>query len=289
MIATRASRPLLEVENLSVSHKRQDGDRLRAVKGVSLSLDSGETLGLIGESGCGKTSLAYCLLRLLKPDGGVVRFEGEDWLGLKGSSLRRSRRKMQMVFQDPFASLNPRMRIQEIVAEPLIVTGLSRRDELVRAVEEALTAVGLDPEVRHRFPSDFSGGQRQRIAIARAIIGRPKLLIADEPVSALDASARQGILQLLRRLQDELGLGIILISHQIEVVARSCQRVAVMLQGSLVEVGKTQEVVSVPGHPYTAALLAAVPRGGNVPRLPELPLNAEGTLLEIGPGHWVRR
>ena len=238
----------------------QSSHRAVAVDGVSFSVARGETLGIVGESGCGKTTLARMLLRLIEPDAGEIRFRSEDWLAASGATLRALRRRMQMVFQDPVASLNPRMRVGEIVGEPLAIhepgsTRAKRRESAI----EILEAVGIGADALDRYPHEFSGGQRQRIGIARALILRPELVIADEPVSALDVSVGAQILELLARLQREFSLTLILISHSLPVVAQLATRVAVMQAGKFVEVGAAEKVLTTPEHPYTVALLAAVP------------------------------
>jgi ABC-type glutathione transport system ATPase component len=258
---------LLEARNLRKSYSvaagpfTQSSRRALAVDGVSFSLTRGETLGIVGESGCGKTTLARMLLRLIEPDSGEIIFRGKNWLSASGGELRQLRRGMQMVFQDPIASLNPRMRVGSIVSEPLAIHDpqLSRNERRNRAAE-ILAAVGLGPESLTRYPHEFSGGQRQRIGIARALILRPDLLIADEPVSALDVSVGAQILELLARLQSEFSLTLILISHSLPVVAQLATTVAVMQAGQIVEQGQAAQILQTPTHPYTQALLAAVPQ-----------------------------
>jgi ABC-type microcin C transport system duplicated ATPase subunit YejF len=246
-----------------VSHAAltQSGRRFVAVDGVSFSLTRGETLAIVGESGSGKTTVARMVLRLIEPDSGALTFHGENLFAAAGEKLRRLRRGMQMVFQDPVASLNPRMNVGAIVGEPLAIhePQLSRAQRSQR-VSEILAAVGVGAEAQARYPHEFSGGQRQRIGIARALILRPELLIADEPVSALDVSVGAQILELLARLQQEFSLTMILISHSLPVVAQLASRVAVMQAGRIVEADGVEQVLAAPQNPYTQALVAAVPQ-----------------------------
>jgi ABC-type microcin C transport system duplicated ATPase subunit YejF len=233
---------------------------LAAVDDVTLDVRPGETLALVGESGSGKTTLARLLLRLVEPDSGEIHFDGRDLLAAGGAQLRTLRRRMQMIFQDPFSSLDPRMRVGAIVGEPLEIhepaLGRSQRRERVIA---GLAEVGLEARAIDRFPHEFSGGQRQRIGLARAMMLRPKLVVADEPVPALDVSIGAQILELLRALQAQYGLTYVFISHSLPVVAQLATRVAVMQAGRLVELGPAEHVLTAPEHPYTQALLAAVP------------------------------
>jgi oligopeptide transport system ATP-binding protein len=235
--------------------------RAQAVDGVSFTVARGEIFGIVGESGCGKTTLARMLLRLIEPDGGEIRFDGEDWLSASGAQMRQIRRRMQMVFQDPMASLDPRMRVEALVGEPLeIHESTLSRAEIRERVVETLETVGLGAEVLPRYPHEFSGGQRQRIGIARALILRPELIIADEPVSALDVSIGAQILELLDRLQREFSLTLLLISHNLPIVAQLAHRVAVMQAGKFVETGAAGQVLTAPEHTYTRSLVAAVPK-----------------------------
>jgi peptide/nickel transport system ATP-binding protein len=260
--------PLLSVRDLVKVYHSSDGlfsapaRAVPAVNGVSLSISQGETLGLVGESGCGKTTLGRMILRLIEPTSGSITFNAEDVLAASGSELRRLRRDMQIIFQDPFASLNPRMRIQQIVTEPLLIHANSRRPtaaELQRTAAEIMNAVGLDESALRRYPHEFSGGQRQRIGIARALVLRPKFVVCDEPVSALDVSVGAQIVNLLKKLQRDFGLTYLFISHSMPVVRYLCDRIAVMRAGQIVEIGPSEQITSAPQHEYTRTLLAATP------------------------------
>ena len=256
--------PLLEVRNLV---KVFSGD-VRAVDDVSLDIQAGETLGLVGESGSGKTTLGRLILRLIEPTSGSIRFEGHDLLAASANDMRRLRRDLQIIFQDPFASLDPRFRVEDIIAEPLIIHGDSCGDSRPRLsglarldsrVTQLLRAVGLDESARLRYPHEFSGGQRQRIGIARALALRPRLIVCDEPVSALDVSVGAQIINLLAQLQRDFGLTYLFISHSMPVVRYLATRIAVMYKGKVVEVGETDLITNSPVHPYTRSLLEATP------------------------------
>ncbi len=265
-----SSSVLLEIKNLRKYFPIQKGfirrvvGNVRAVDDVSFVIREGETLGLVGESGCGKTTTARCILRAMAPTSGQMLFRtGDgtvvDLAPLSRGQLRPLRPQMQMIFQDPFGSLNPRMTLFDIVGEPLLVNGMTNRKERTERVAEMLRLVGMRPEYMQRFPHAFSGGQRQRIGIARALSLHPRLVVADEPVSALDVSVQAQVLNLLLELQEELHLTYLFVAHNLSVVKHICDRVAVMYVGKLVETAKTHEIFNSPKHPYTAALMAAVP------------------------------
>jgi oligopeptide/dipeptide ABC transporter ATP-binding protein len=253
--------PLLELVEVSKHYPSRDGHgTVRAVDRVSLDLRPGETLGVVGESGCGKSTLARLALRLIEPSGGAVRFAGEDLLALSPAALRARRRDMQIIFQDPYASLDPRLSVGRLIAEPLVIHGVGDRARRRRRVAELLDLVGLPAEAAQRYPHEFSGGQRQRIGIARAIALEPRLVIADEPVSALDVSIQAQIVNLLLELKARLGLSYLFISHDLSVVEHVSDRVAVMYLGRVVELADAETLYRSPRHPYTQALLSAVPQ-----------------------------
>ncbi len=290
--------PLVEVSHL-VKHFVRDSNLLRAgtlvkaVDDVSFSIEAGETFGLVGESGSGKTTTGRCVLRLVEPTSGSVRFEGEDVLGFSKSRMREARRHMQIVFQDPYSSLNPRMRASQIVEEPLIIHKLGDRASRAERVRQLFGLVGLDSTVHlNRFPHEFSGGQRQRIGLARALALNPTFLVLDEPVSALDVSVQAQVVNLLMDLQQQLNLTYLFIAHDLRLVEHICSRVAVMYLGKIVEMAPTAALFASPQHPYTRALLSAIP----VPD-PDTPsrriqldpanIDRNATLKEVSAGHFA--
>jgi ABC-type glutathione transport system ATPase component len=259
--------PLIEIRNVTKIYpqgesvlgvKSRGGGEVRAVDDVSLDIQAGETLGLVGESGSGKSTLGRLILRLIEPTSGSIRFEGRDLLAARRGEMRRLRRDMQIIFQDPFASLDPRFRVEEIIAEPLIIHRKGNGGTRPRVIE-LLHAVGLDESILQRFPHEFSGGQRQRIGIARALALHPKFIVADEPVSALDVSVGAQIVNLLAQLQRDFGLTYLFISHSMPVVRYLSTRIAVMYRGKIVEVGDTEQITERPAHAYTRSLLEATP------------------------------
>lgn len=256
---------ILEVKNLKKWFPIKSGlflrtrNHVRAVDDVSFKISAGETLGLVGESGCGKSTLARTILRLIEPTAGSIIFDGKDISATPKEEMRKERRNMQIIFQDPFGSLHPKMKIGAIIGEPLKIHGIGSKAEIRERVEQLIKVVGLTPEYLNRFPHEFSGGQRQRIVIARALALNPKLLVCDEPVSALDVSVRSQILNLLEDLQEEFKLTYLFISHDLSVVEHICSKVAVMYLGNIVELASKEELFNNPRHPYTQALLSSIP------------------------------
>jgi ABC-type oligopeptide transport system ATPase subunit len=288
---------LIEVAHL-VKHFTRGGGLLRsgtrviAIDDVSFSIDEGETFGLVGESGSGKTTTGRCMLRLVEPTAGAVRFRGENVLEFSRARMRAARRDMQIVFQDPYSSLNPRMRAGPIVEEPLVVHKIGRRTERRERVEQLFRLVGLDPTHLERYPHQFSGGQRQRIGLARALALNPSFVILDEPVSALDVSIQAQVINLLMDLQQQLKLTYLFIAHDLRVVEHICSRVAVMYLGRIVEMGSVPALFSAPQHPYTRALLSAIPvLDPDAPRrrieLDPASVDRDAALREIAAGHWA--
>ena len=264
---------------------------VRAVDDVSFTIDAGETFGLVGESGSGKTTTGRCVLRLVEPTAGEITFKGTDVRGLNAAELGRARRDFQIVFQDPYSSLNPRMRVGQIVEEPLVIHRLGNARDRAEKVRALFELVGLDPSAAAKYPHEFSGGQRQRIGLARALALEPSLVVADEPVSALDVSVQAQVVNLLLDLQERLGLTYLFIAHDLRLVRQVCSRVAVMYRGRIVELAPAQQVFDAPAHPYTRALLSAIPQlepgvriervrydGASFERLP---------LREVGAGHFA--
>jgi oligopeptide transport system ATP-binding protein len=317
-------RVLVEVRNLKKYFPIKSGilfqrevAAVKAVDDVSFDIFEGETLGLVGESGCGKSTTGRTVLQLYRATAGSVKFEGEELTTLKGEPLRKMRRKMQMIFQDPYASLNPRMSVGRIVSEPLVVHNIMNKKEREERVAELMELVGLNPYFVRRYPHEFSGGQRQRIGIARALALQPQFLVADEPISALDVSIQAQVVNLLQKLQQDLGLTYLFIAHDLSMVRHLCDRVAVMYLGKIVEIAESEELYTNPLHPYTQALLSAVPvpdpvveekrqriiLKGDVPspinpprgchfntRCPvsvDVCYEEDPGLIEVLPGHWV--
>jgi oligopeptide transport system ATP-binding protein len=265
-MATNGSQPLLVVEDLEkhfpisrgIVFQKEIG-RVRAVDGISYSVSKGETLGVVGESGCGKSTTGRAIIRLNKPTSGRILFDGTDIAPLEGKDLRRLRRRMQMIFQDPYSSLNPRMNVGAILTEPLEIHNVGTKAERRERADELLSIVGLDPSYAGRYPHEFSGGQRQRVGVARALALNPDLIVADEPVSALDVSIQAQIVNLLERLQGEFGLTYLFVAHDLSVVSHISDRIAVMYLGRIVELTTSIELSRAPLHPYTVALLSAIP------------------------------
>ena len=288
---------LLEVRNLVKEFTRKHGPFraptvLRAVDGVTFSIEAGETFGLVGESGSGKTTTGRCILRLIEPTSGDVEFKGESVLAFDRQRMRQARREMQIVFQDPYSSLNPRMRAGAIVEEPLVIHGVGSRTERQDRVADLFRLVGLDPDHRPRYPHQFSGGQRQRIGLARALALNPSLVIADEPVSALDVSVQAQVVNLLMDLQQRLSLTYLFIAHDLRLVRHICERVAVMYRGRIVEIGRTAALFEAPAHPYTKALLSAIPVPDPKAKRERVVLDPgsfdrTAALRKVGSGHWA--
>jgi ABC-type oligopeptide transport system ATPase subunit len=289
--------PLVEISHLTKYFTRgaglfRAGTKVAAVDDVSFSIDEGETFGLVGESGSGKTTTGRCVLRLIEPSAGAVTFRGEDVLAFSRRRMREARRDMQIVFQDPYSSLNPRMRARQIVEEPLIIHRIGKRTERRERVAELFRLVGLNPVHLERYPHQFSGGQRQRIGLARALALNPSFVILDEPVSALDVSVQAQVVNLLMDLQDQLKLTYLFIAHDLRLVEHICSRIAVMFLGRIVEMGPTASLFASPQHPYTRALLSAIPiPDPDAPRqrivLDPTSINRDAVLREISAGHFA--
>jgi ABC-type oligopeptide transport system ATPase subunit len=287
--------PLVEVRNLVKEFPSRGWFRrapaMRAVDDVSFTIDPGETFGLVGESGSGKTTTGRCLLRLIEPTSGDIRFKDLDVRALSAGELRRARRHFQIVFQDPYSSLNPRMRVGASVEEPLIIHRIGSKDGRRARVRELFELVGLDPAQVSKYPHEFSGGQRQRIGLARALALEPALIVCDEPVSALDVSIQAQVVNLLLDLQKRLSLTYLFIAHDLRLVRQVCDRVAVMYRGRLVEVAPAGALFTEPAHPYTKALLSAIPRLQPGQKLERIPYDGASfvpaPLREVTPGHWA--
>ena len=288
---------VVEVTDLVKEFSRKRGPLapasvVRAVDRISFAISEGETFGLVGESGSGKTTTGRCILRLIEPTSGQIRFRGDDVLAFPAERMRRARRDMQIVFQDPYSALNPRMRAGAIVEEPLIIHGIGTKPERRARVAQLFELVGLDPSQLARYPHEFSGGQRQRIGLARALALNPSFIVADEPVSALDVSVQAQVVNLLMDLQQRLKLTYLFIAHDLRLVRHICNRVAVMYFGRIVEMGDTESLFSTPAHPYTRALLSAIPVANpRVQRqrmtLDPASFDREAPLKEIAPGHYA--
>jgi oligopeptide transport system ATP-binding protein len=287
--------PLVEVSHLVKHFVRgsgflRKGTVVKAVDDISFSIEAGETFGLVGESGSGKTTAGRCMLRLIEPTSGSMRFRGDDVLAFSRGRLRQARRDMQIVFQDPYSSLNPRMRARQIVEEPLVIHKLGDHAARRARVRELFALVGLDPAHLERFPHEFSGGQRQRIGLARALALNPSFLVLDEPVSALDVSVQAQVVNLMMDLQQRLSLTYLFIAHDLRLVEHICARVAVMYLGKIVEMGPTASLFASPQHPYTRALLSAIPvTDPDAPRnrivLDPSQFDRDAALREVGAGH----
>jgi peptide/nickel transport system ATP-binding protein/oligopeptide transport system ATP-binding protein len=289
--------PLLEVRNLVKHFSRKQGlfqkpSVVKAVDDVTFAVNEGEMFGIVGESGSGKSTTGRCILRLIEPTAGEVLFKGENVLGFSRTRMRAARRDMQIIFQDPYSSLNPRMRVGDIVEEPLVIHRLGAREERRARVTELFELVGLQPDMMQRYPHEFSGGQRQRIGIARALALKPAFIIADEAVSALDVSIQAQVVELLMNLKQQFRLTYLFIAHDLRLVEHICSRVAVMYLGKIVEMGDTQALFANPTHPYTRALLSAIPvLDPDAPRqrivLDAASFDHSAPLREIGLQHWA--
>ena len=288
--------PLVEIRNLVKEFPTRKGwfgrgTPFRAVDEISFAIEPGGTFGLVGESGCGKTTTARCALRLIEPTSGEIRFKDLDVRALSSPDLRRARRHFQIVFQDPYSSLNPRMRVGAIVEEPLVIHRVGTRDERQARVRQLFELVGLDSSMTTKYPHEFSGGQRQRIGLARALALEPALVVCDEPVSALDVSVQAQVVNLLLDLQKRLSLTYLLIAHDLRLVRQICDRVAVMYRGRLVEVAPAEVLFSAPAHPYTRALLSAIPTLQPGQKLERIPYDAasfvRAPLREVEAGHFA--